>query len=485
MSGIRDSISANTIQTDLQIHAPENQTPGAELGGHNVQAGNGRSVGKAISDFFSGIKDAITGLKDRISNYFEQRKVTANQDKFEDSTNQFFATLHRDNTSPKDVLSSMQKMLRYAGKISDDAPTKILDTFRAKLGELSSYDQETLVAKLSDPALKQGVMDTLDERIQWSNELNSILHEQGLVERQDITVEGNAFKQSIQSLFTGFEAEVQGIVQQGRQAKLDHVQNLMPSGVNVGQDGEVTGTIQITTVPNNTSTLIGDAGRPVKDVYTQKGENALQGSLVTIDNLDDLDDQQITSQAEKDLYRLDLEIPVSAENVYKSTDDKEEDPKTRNKTIVRNLRDFSGSDEATTVLSSILTQSSLRVFHDSLPKPDGSESLLTFGANRQGSVKMPDGSIIDLGVLKNYGGAKLSLSKNDQGNFQLDINWTMYPTETGRGYGKEPLPLHEGGTLMAKFDISITIDSVEARRGNLAIDFPKPPSVTFSGCLTV
>jgi hypothetical protein len=255
----------------------------------------------------------------------------------------------------------------------------------------------------------------------------------------------------------------------------------LPTGVNMDAKGNLTGGQVMTTVPTGCTTQFGShIGKNIVDVLQEIKSKSigLGATLVTIAG------QKVASQCSGDFYRLDFDIPQTNGTRFQSTGDPAEDQQTRNENATRALRNFAGSDSATTVLSSILSQTTLTPIPGCLAKSDGSEAKYKFGtafntAGRDMTIRGADGKLNSVEP-QFVGGAKWTLSKvgND---FKVSVSWQAYAEANPGDEGA--LPLHKDGVIGIHFALDMIVDGAEAAKGNLKLSMPGGVQTQFSGRL--
>lgn len=256
----------------------------------------------------------------------------------------------------------------------------------------------------------------------------------------------------------------------------------MPPGVTFDAKGNLTGSTTFDKVPTDcTGQFGGHKGMDIAAALQQvKSE-----SLAKTDKLNDCAGQKITGQAVSDFWRLDFDIPQANGSRFKSSLDKSEDQGTRNANATRAIRDFAGSDKATTVLSSVLTQTTLTPIPGCIAKSDGTESKYKFHSafsrvGRDFTMRGADGKMTPVDP-QFVGGAKWTLSKvgND---FKISVAWQSHcEAEQGR---EAELPLHKDGLIGIDFSLDFLVDGAEAAKGNLKLSMPGGVQAQFSGRLT-
>ncbi|VTU28238.1 hypothetical protein H6CHR_02948 [Variovorax sp. PBL-H6] len=277
-----------------------------------------------------------------------------------------------------------------------------------------------------------------------------------------------------------------------KKEKLAFAREILPAEVIVDNNGNLSGSLQITHTPmqyREGATVLDGAflGRSYADRFNELGRSYMERSL-KIDGL------EITFQAGLgDLGRLnDLEIFDSGSSfLSKNIDDSEmPDPqKGRTKVIAHALQDFAGSAGALFVLSSIVQPTILQKIQGSLSNGKGVASNSHLGPFRKAqsfTVFKDDGNREELNWT-NFGvsSAKLRLFR-DNGNFVLTVDWQTYYT---RPLGKnrevvEGMPLGPTDGISVHFQAEIRINE-EAAHERLLVLSTTGIQAIFGGRLSV
>ncbi|WP_062018103.1 hypothetical protein [Aureimonas sp. AU4] len=261
--------------------------------------------------------------------------------------------------------------------------------------------------------------------------------------------------------------------------------DVLPSGVAINDQGVVSGSHVAHAFPNDPA--IGpQAGKTIKDVLENSGRAQLAptdpktgqpASLPVIGGI------PVGGQAVKDLYRLDITIG-SGTGAYKSSQDATTNGE-RNKSVVANLRNFTGSDQATTVLTSVINQQFSRVFTDSWSKADGSRSVCQIEQGKTGPVdyRAADDSVSSI-TPGGIGTAPINITLTPNNDFKIEINWDMYYSAAGRGFNKTEFPGMDGSVMKAGGHVEFVVDGAAARAGRLDLTVTQPATITFEGKMT-
>ena len=271
-----------------------------------------------------------------------------------------------------------------------------------------------------------------------------------------------------------------------------NVQTHAPNGVTVATNGDLSGQQVITKVPRNcTGQMMDSVGKEIVDVLSDAKRMALKNQREKTEQriaggLQNIGGHLIEKQAASDFYRLAFEIPGKDGKVFKSSEDKATGQVARNLNVANALREFTGSDEATTVLSAMMTQTALSPLLGCLSTADGeavnhirwaskmntADRVMTMVNSNGAKVQ------VDAGLL---GAAKWKLSKDPNGDFRISVDWQAYGEAADNPDAKSKLPLHENGVIGAHFKVDFVINGNKAHSGELSLTIPGGTKATFFG----
>jgi hypothetical protein len=256
----------------------------------------------------------------------------------------------------------------------------------------------------------------------------------------------------------------------------------LPTGVTVDDRGNLAGGQTLTHVPvDSTGHMAHYAGRSIEDAFNEEKGASVRNTA----NHKLVGGQKIVNQATRDLWRLDYTIPQNAGGPFRSSNIASKDPDTRSATVAQALRQFAGSDAATTVLSEMLTQSTLIGLPQCFTKAGDKEVRYDFLSTQNTTGRTPtirgaDNSLTAVDA-SSMGGAKFVLSR--QGNdFKVSVQWEIYAEPK---YGQhETLPVHKDGCVRIDCNVDYIINGASAQNGQLQVSIPNGVQTQFSGRLT-
>ncbi len=231
----------------------------------------------------------------------------------------------------------------------------------------------------------------------------------------------------------------------------------------------------------------GKEGMNYQDFVNERYSEALKGVTTKIGGHD------FVMQAVSDFYRTNYEF-VGEHNVFRSVDIKSTNQVVRQETIAENLIGFAGTDEAAFVLSSVLQQGLVTGLMISLSNNEGValnshlrpiNIKTTSGINRQVTLFKEDGTREVIQDPRGMGTAKFKLSRNENGDFKLLLDWQAYYDLQRDNVGEnlvDGLPLGENDVIGVHFQVELIINKVEADKGQIQIA-TDGISATFSGRL--
>ena len=171
-----------------------------------------------------------------------------------------------------------------------------------------------------------------------------------------------------------------------------------------------------------------------------------------------------------------------------STDPRFQNKMEQNFTQLRNL---AGSDQASTVLSSVLNQNMLSILHKGLETPGGDLVILTQKKNdgdNNYNYKDSQGGSQTVGPLKQYAMANINVTTEPNGDFRVTVDWPMYfnatrslNTQTNDGSEMRLTPGNDDQVQLSRTQGSFVISKQDADRGILNLHVDTPFTVSFDG----
>ena len=453
-----------------------------ELGGHTVRAGSGgKHIKRSIANIFSKISSKFKALGQRIATSQAKAKLKRQTKDANRSAGKLAKTIAR-GKSTHDVTSAMISLVHKARKLDPNNPAgKASELLRSAVGDLSETDQANFVQKRDWDAIATAMKADVDHRCMKDQVLLEALSGVHGITAPD----PSETQQAADEMKAAIDTIVGDIKAEGFNARRAALQAKLPQGVTIDDQGFLRGSHTLHTTPSDTNNLqVEQRGVGMDEAVSHVVNLGLNGTQTRVDPIG----IAVPNQCTKDMYRFDMHIDTPG-GTYHSRQDTETDPKKRNNTALTNLRQLTGDDTATRVLASTLKQSCLRAFHEAFQTPDGKAVNMKFatkGNYPDATIKTSQG-IEDIDDLAQYGSAVWNVTADANGNYKVSIDWTMYAVGMGGGPGEveNPLPVHdETGVVRSDFHIEYVVDAAAARRGELQLSMPNPPTVDFSGGLT-
>jgi hypothetical protein len=263
----------------------------------------------------------------------------------------------------------------------------------------------------------------------------------------------------------------------------------LPPGVVVNVNGTVGGTTTLNSIGGDFPKETGKPTPTFVDVMDHVGQQSLKGEGVRLSN-----GLTIGTQADKDLYRLNLTIKsgdgppyssVTARTQIKQEHGDGEVPKRTNVSITNAMQTLTnGSAPAVRVLSSVINQQFSTPFVRGMNLGDGSKFSPAVAGLKDGNQPVGTDTGIEMRPPGGIGSSNVNITRLENGNYKVDIS---YPFTLKR-------PSMEHG---AKFDgcgdtaiqgtgqVSFTIDGTQAAHGKLAMVQDGPATVTWSGHMSL
>lgn len=293
------------------------------------------------------------------------------------------------------------------------------------------------------------------------------------------------------------EAREINALKKAERAKRTNLQSIfdnLPRGMNLDDHGNLSGTSLITSLPKKyregtMNFQPGKEGMNYQDFFNEKCEAALKGRTTNIGGSD------FIMQAASDFYRTDYEF-IDQRKVFRSADIESKNQEVRERTVARNLIDFAGADNAAFVLSSVLQQGLVTALMTSLSNHEGValnshlrpvNVKTTKGINRQVTLFKDDGTREVIQDPRGMGTAKFKLSRNENGDFKLLVDWQAYYDLQRDNVGENlvgGLPLGENDVIGVHFQAELMINKAEADKRQVQIA-TEGIWATFSGRLQI
>lgn len=256
------------------------------------------------------------------------------------------------------------------------------------------------------------------------------------------------------------------------------VEAYKPSGMQVGGNGAVTGTISVSHgVSNDMQT------KPLSQLFDDVTNDPMVQNMTNVGGI------PLSVKAHADMVRMNFMIgdhstmgPPGGEGTAEFTEHQNAN--------ARALRDMAGSDNATKVLSLLTNQYMLRPLERTItteagdrlqfdpPKGLGPFSYKDSNGNLTANMQKPG----------QYSEAQYSLDKyNDgSGDFKVTVRWDRYATGFRNIDTSDvtPMPMPtDGRMLKATYDLEMRISKAQADLGQLSFQLVGDPTVTFDGHL--
>ncbi|VTU25904.1 hypothetical protein RA8CHR_03229 [Variovorax sp. RA8] len=269
----------------------------------------------------------------------------------------------------------------------------------------------------------------------------------------------------------------------------------LPEGAIADENGNLSGSQTLRVVPDISkypdllSPTIGYAGSSISEMLEREKTISLKNGKKEIGPI------TVHKQAIADFWRFDYEIPTEPGTVFRSSDLPvgTEQQDNRNMAVAYAVNAFAGGNpNATVVLSSVLTQTTLAPLFHCLADPEGkivpfrmvtTSNSATFDEPLM--LQKSDGTYEKIST-KGMGACKWKLShvisENGRIDYKISIDWQTYVVA---GKMQDWLSLPENHVLGIHWKADFIVDGDEARDGALKLSIPNAIEATFSGRVNV
>jgi hypothetical protein len=262
------------------------------------------------------------------------------------------------------------------------------------------------------------------------------------------------------------------------------LESQLPAGITVDKEGNVGGTFVTSNFPTSPS-LGNNSGKSFAQTMQSGSVSELTDKVAgkKTTEVPTYDGIRIAHQAKSDFYRMDMSFGTGQGNfdVRRDVNVKGEDE--RNRQVVQGLRAFTGSDNATSILSTVLTQNLSRPILECFSHSDGSRKEM---AVEQGKIGGPFHVRDQNGTLQQVepggiGNLKVSVEHGPNGDYKVTGHWEMFLRGEGRGFDVTDFHGMDGALIRADGQITMLIDAHQADNGVLAFVTPPTVNVDLSG----
>lgn len=258
----------------------------------------------------------------------------------------------------------------------------------------------------------------------------------------------------------------------------------MPEGITVDKGGAISGNYTANGFPTDPSLGANSGktfGQGMLDNFDKEVSPKNNGKVVT--PVPVYGGIPIGFQAQNDFYRMDMTFGTGNGNFDIRRDVQSKGEHERNAEVTQGLRAFTGTDEATTVLSTVLTQNLARPLLECFAHKDGSQHKMSIEQGKIGGpfhVRAPDGQLVECEP-GGIGGLKIEVNKDQNGDFQVKGSWTYYLRGEGRASDTTPFHGMNGALVEAHGEINFTVDKQYADHGQLRFLQDPVVNVTLTG----
>lgn len=257
----------------------------------------------------------------------------------------------------------------------------------------------------------------------------------------------------------------------------------LPPGVQIDAQGVISGSFTTNSYPIDDKGLGAKSGqafaRSLEDsAVSMLTPKIVEGEQIALTQIHGID---VSNQAVSDFWRMDMTIDHGG-GAYRTRADATEGQHERNAAVVDELRQFTGNDNATSVLSTVLTQNLSRPLLECFCDANGDRRDYAINQGKLGEqmyrgVDGVERMINPPGI----GDMKLEVSRDNNGNFVVEAKWDYYLDGTGRGFSKKPFEGMDGSMMKAETSMTIVIDSASASNGVLQVLGDVTVNVDFAG----
>ena len=477
----------STHHAPLEVNAPAAQQA-AELDGHTVS----KSLGTRISEGWNNFTSKISGFFDSVSSKYNDWKqaradavIERQQEAAKGAASEIIGSLKDGRLV--EAYQSFTQLHSVAENLQPENPRAFVsEKLQEAASQLSTQDREAIRLHDFKEDGERLVRDHSAHAVR-SLHISEGLVKSGLMSVSDLSAEINFIEDVKSEIPTALKLVKNELKGQALADVRSVSQGLFP----VADDGTVN------TTRNDVQIFRGDHNETPGEVLKHTGENYLtKGSFESIDGVD------VSTKAVADWPRSNINF-VDGDRTHNTTNTggPDEAPAKVAESVAF-AREFTGSDEATKVLSSVVHQYGWRDLSSKMVNDDGQVVRLTLAPKEYAfaNVHGSDGVRQVDNPGKQVGGAEYTVTKTESGDFKVAIDWELLAVgikdENGNTVLFDPRnPIHAANTdeekasgissaLSIQLDGEILISGEAAARGELEL-LDSTFEHTFTGKLTL
>lgn len=438
-----------------------------QIGGAPVQQGGFGAIRRALSDIGHKIQDFFAGIATKFENWQEGRAIKQATTKANAAAESVVAGLVNPGINP-DTMGQLDSLMKYSARVNPGDPDGFAkQLLKDKAMELPP-DQRSSLSSTDFKALGDNLKTLQDSRIDQLVDMEARLEDTGL---GGGVSDGKQLKANAHARI---DTSIGILSDVGKEVRLTELRELGKGVFTIDNSGFVSGTV--TNAKMSPQLTQGGAQNPIELILDDGKQKIAPGKTTQVD----VGGVQIpiNNKALADLPRMNFQFDVNGSQYNSKTLDAN--------SSVGQLRQFSGSDKATTVLSGVMGQYPLREVVTSFEGENGKAVLLKPIPNHYGKaeVHLPNGQVETFDKPGQIGEAKISMSKLPNGDFKVDVDWEYLTTtvtnggDLGKFDNKNPThgpnsPQEGAGVTLNCIKVhmtgSYTISGSEANKGNLVI----------------
>lgn len=459
-----------------QVNAPQGQ-----LAGRQVTPGTGDRIKSALTGAAHAVRDFFSGLPTRYDNWQAGRAIAHSHRSADRAATELVDNLRQGMVSAEN-LGLLQTLAKHSGRVDPQNPDALAQRLVGlKLSALPPKERvAVLCADLS--AIASSAKALAGQQIDDLANMLDSLGEAGLVGQGDADKTRNnaggvhkRIDDAVVLLRDRFGAE-----------RVNDFKAIGHGLIQVDSNGHVTGT-SVNAPPPKVDGFTPTAQSTAAMLIEAKGNDRLQS--LTGDQA-----AAVHSVATADWPRMNIIWDDGHGGQYNTKTNDAADS-------VAKMRAFTGSDEATKVLSCILHQHEVRTIVRAITAPDG--TVVTFQPPPKGYDAQVTDSSGHVQRIKNpgqIGDARITISKTAAGDFEVNVDWdylstSVVVTQDNASQIVDPgNPTHASvdsaeqqtvNCLKIKLAGQFTVSGDHARQGRLGILPGSTFTHTFSGALAM
>lgn len=461
-----------------------NEPQVGDIGGQDVRPSLGTKIKQAFTSFGNKVANFFKGVGEKFDNWKAARAEAREQaavGRAKEGAKEAATTLLSDMKSgnfTQGTMDSMNTLVRNARRANPDNPQAVIKEATLSAAKEMEFGDVHQMAKTDFTAFGQRLEHVYQQHLERHIIITERLNDSGIGSgqtAQEITDAGTLYCREMTEAVSSMKAGVKETI-------VNEFRDRAGGLVDIAEDGRISKSV------DNSRIIVGGVEGSVSGVERIKmsSESYLQKAKTT-DKPTMLGDVHVAEKAKGDWHRMHITIDSGDGQPFNMEGVNEDNKDALEADCAKSLHTLTGSDNATVVVSSMIHQYGWRDVVHQFASADGEKFVdLRATPKGYGDVQVDTGQGLETFVRPGQiGDAQYTVTKNGDGDFVIDVDWTYVSTSMSSKENQEKLQLSPdnptyGRSLDTDPDPTVTavkvhmtsqivISGEQAHQGNLVL----------------